>query len=390
MAEKILEAIDSLRAEEASIQTLFGGLGTKMGTFKAAPSQMLEAQRLIEGARKSRRGLRMMEEALTTSDFPLLFADILDRTLLGYYRETTPTWQSYCHRSTVPDFRNVKRFAVDGAESTLPPVKERGEYREAPLQDKKDEYAVTKFGRRIDLSWETLIDDDLDAFTRTPERLARAARRSEMKFATELFVGKKGPHEKLYKTSFKNIIEHGTEKNPPLSIEGLQAAMLTLAEMKDFDGEPINIDAITLVVPPALTVTAKNILNAQQIWVNNEGGNEKQRLIAENWMKNNVTLQVESYIPIVASEEHGSTSWFLFASPGEGRPAIEMGFLRGYEDPSLYERAPTSRRIGGGGDALESFDDDSYAWRIRHVLGGTRLVETGGFKATVASNGSGA
>lgn len=385
MAEKILEAVESLRADEASIQNLFGGIGTKLGTYKASPQQMMEAHHLIEGARKSRRGMRLMEEALTTSDFPLLFADILDRTLLGYYRETTPTWQLYCHRSTVPDFRNVKRFAVDGAESVLPPVKERGEYREAPLQDKKDEYAVTKFGRRIDLSWETLIDDDLDAFTRTPERLARAARRSEMKFATELFVGKKGPHEKLYKTSFKNTVEG----NPPLSIEALQKAMLVMAEMKDFDGEPINIDAITLVVPPALKVTAKNILNAQQIWVNNEGGTTEQRLIAENWMKNDVTLAVESYIPIVASEEHGSTSWFLFASPGEGRPAIEMGFLRGYEDPSLYERAPTSRRIGGGGDALESFDDDSYAWRIRHVLGGTRLVETGGFKATVASNGSG-
>jgi len=386
MAEKILEAVESLRAEEASIQNLFGGLGTKLGTFKASPQQLMEAQGLIAGAQKTRRGMRLMEEALTTSDFPLLFADILDRTLLGYYRETTPTWQMYCHRSTVPDFRNVKRFAVDGAESTLPPLKERGEYREAPLQDKKDEYAVTKFGRRIDLSWETLIDDDLDAFTRTPERLARAARRSEMKFATELFVGKKGPHEKLYKTSFKNVVTG----NPALSIEALQQAMLVMAEMKDFDGEPINIDAITLVVPPALKVTAKNILNAQQIWVNNEGGTEKQRLIAENWMKNEVTLAVESYIPIVATEEHGSTSWFLFASPGEGRPAIEMGFLRGYEDPSLYERAPTSRRIGGGGDALESFDDDSYAWRIRHVLGGTRLVETGGFKATVASNGSGA
>lgn len=390
MAEKILEAVESLRAQEASVQNLFGGLGNRFGTYKASPGQMMEAQRLIEGARKTRRGLRLMEEALTTADFPLLFADILDRTLLGYYRETTPTWQMYCHRSTVPDFRNVKRFAVDGAESTLPPVKERGEYKEAPLNDKKDEYSVTKFGRRIDLSWETLIDDDLDAFTRTPERLARAARRSEMKFATELFVNKSGPHTSLYKTSFKNLIKHGTENNPALSIEALQAAMLTLAEMKDFDGEPINVDAITLVVPPALQVTAKNILNAQQIWVNNEGGNEKQRLIAENWMKNQVTLAVESYIPVVASEANGSTSWFLFASPGEGRPAIEMGFLRGYEDPSLYERAPTSRRIGGGGDALESFDEDSYAWRIRHVLGGTRLVETGGFKATVASNGTGA
>lgn len=385
MAEKILEVVENLRAEQASVQKLFGGIGTKLGTYKASPADLLEAQNIITEANRTRRGMRILEEAMTTSDFPLLFADIIDRTLLGYYRETTPTWQSYCHRSTVPDFRNVKRFAVDGAESVLPAIKERGEYKEAPLQDKKDEYAVTKFGRRISLSWETLIDDDLSAFQRTPERLARAARRSEMKFATELFIDKNGPHAKLYKESFKNLLEKG----PVLSIESLQKAMLLLAEMVDFDGEPINIDAITLVVPPALAITAKNILNATQIWIINEGGTEKQKLQAENWMKNNVTLEVESYIPHVATAENGNTCWFLFASPNEGRPAIEMGFLRGYEDPSLYERAPTSRRIGGGGDALESFDEDDYAWRIRHVLGGTRLVETGGQKATVASTGKG-
>lgn len=105
-------------------------------------------------------------------------------------------------------------------------------------------------------------------------------------------------------------------------------------------------------------------------------------------MKNEVNLQVEPYIPHVAGE-NGSTMWSLFTSPQTGRPALDLGFLRGYEEPSLYERAPNARRIGGGGDVNESFEDDSVAWRIRHVLGGTQLTSTGGQKATVASNGSG-
>lgn len=385
MAEKTLEVVQNLRAQEASVQRMFGGLGNRLRDVRPDPQLLLEAHHFIEDIEKGRRKMWQLEEALSTSDFPLLFADILDRQLLGYFRETTPTWQAYCHRSTVPDFRNVKRFAVDGAESVLPAIKERGEYKEAPLIDRKDEYAVTKFGRRIDLSWESIIDDDLDAFRRTPERLARAARRSESKFATELWVDSKGPSAKLYKAEFKNVVE----ANPVLSIESLQKAMLLLSEQRDFDGEPIVMDAVTLVVPPALEITAKNILNAVQIWITNEGGTEKEKLQAMNWMKNRVTLQVEPYIPIVASKENGSTMWALFADPNQGRPAIEMGFLRGYEDPSLYEKAPTSRRLGGGGDALESFDEDSYAWRIRHVLGGTRLVETGGAKATVASSGKG-
>lgn len=389
MAE-LLEVIENLRGGEAEVSRLFNGDdGTRMRDQRHRINQesLVVAAEFMHDVQVGKRPMHHLKEAMTTSDFPILFADILDRQLLGYYQETAPTWRAYCRESRVPDFRNVKRFAVDGAESALPDVGEREEYPEDKLLESKDEYAVKKTGRRIDLSWEAIINDDLDAFLRTPERLARAARRTESKFATELFVDTKGPHASLYTAEHKNIVE----KNPVLSIEGLQKAMVLLSEMVDVDGEPIVVDMVTLVVPPALKVTAQNILNATLIDITTEGGTEKQRIRAQNWMRNGLSVQVEPYIPHVASKEHGNTSWFLFAEPSVGRPALEMGFLRGFEQPSLYEKVSDARRIGGGGgEPMESFDDDSRAWRIRHVLGGTRLLETGGAKATVASNGSGA
>lgn len=381
-----LELVETLRAEEASVQRAFGGEGRRVSDVTSNPRALREAAEMILEAERTRRGQYLLKEAMTTSDFPLLFADIFDRQMLGFYEETKPTWQTYCRRGVVPDLRNVKRFAVDGAESVLPEVDQLEEYPEAPLAESVDEFNVRKYGRRIDMSWETMINDDFDSFRRNPERLARAARRSEAKFATELFVDAEGPHASLYTAGFKNIIT----KNAVLSIEGLQTAFQVLSEQVDEDEEPILLEVVTLVVPPALVVTAENIINAIQIDITTEGGTEKQRLQAVNWMKNKVNLQVEPYIPNVASTKNGNTSWFLFGSPSVGRSALELGFLRGYEQPSLYERAPNARRIGGGGEVAESFEDDSIAWRIRHVLGGTRLTETGGAKSTVASNGSGA
>jgi hypothetical protein len=83
----------------------------------------------------------------------------------------------------VPDFRTVKRYQVDGAEGKLLEVPELTEYPDASLDDTLTaSYAVKKYGRRIDLSWETLINDDLGAFRDLPERLAKAARRSEDRF----------------------------------------------------------------------------------------------------------------------------------------------------------------------------------------------------------------
>lgn len=397
---EMLELIENLNREQAEITNLFeSGLGDRVGerAFQRAGDprynrKLLEAANFLHDVERGRRKPHQFQEAMTTSDFPLLFSDIIDRQLLGYFNEIEPVFEKYVRVGRVRDFKKAKRYAVDGAEKTLEEVKERTEYPEAALKDRADELSVSKFGRRIDLSWEALINDDLDAFSRTPERLARAARRSEQKKAAELWIDKNGPHASLYKAEFENII-HDKEgvPNPAFGIEGLQAALLNLSKMVDFDGEPISVDMVTLVVPPALEVIASNVLSASEVFLKGEGGTEKEILRANNWLKNKVQLVVDPWIPIIAKTAHGESTWGLFADPNVSRPAIELVKLLGYEEPSLYERLPNARRIGGGGgEVMESFEDDSRAWRIRHVLGGARLTNTGGAKATVASNGAGA
>lgn len=382
----VLEVIERMRGAEADVRSLFGGEdGTRIQAGRHSEQELAEAAQFLGEIRSGKRKFWQFEEAMSTSDFPVLMGDILDRQLVGSYQSIDPTWQAYIKKGSVRDFRKVKRVAVDGAESVLGKVGEQSPYPESEVADKKDEYAVSKFGRRLSIDWEDLINDDLGGLDNLPGRLALAARRTEQKMACELWIGTKGPNEVLYKAEFKNTIE----KNPVLSIAGLQTGLLTLAEMKDFDGEPIATEAVTLVVPPALEVTANNILHAISIDVNEFGGTEKQRLRAQNWMQNKLQLVVDPYIPVVASAENGNTTWGLFANPNTSRPAAELGFLRGYEIPSLYEKAPDARQVGGG-EVRESFDNDTYAYRVRHVLGGTQFINTGGFKATVASSGKGA
>jgi hypothetical protein len=162
--------------------------------------------------------------------------------------------------------------------------------------------------------------------------------------------------------------------------------MQVLAAQKDADGRPINITAAVLVVPPALAITAQNILNALQIEMTEAGGTAGQKIVAQNWMKNAVRLVVNYEIPNIATT-NGNTSWFLFQDPNVGRPALEMGFLRGHVEPEIFMKEPNARRVGGGvvnpldGD----FETDSVEYKVRHVLGGTTMDP----KAAVASNGSG-
>ncbi|PKN91101.1 MAG: hypothetical protein CVU44_21020 [Chloroflexi bacterium HGW-Chloroflexi-6] len=383
---ELLELVESIRAEEASVQRLFQGEGTGIRHGNLRQRQDYQ-QRLAEAAKfmadivKGRRSMRQLQEAMTTSDFPYLFGDILDRQVLASYREAGATYRNYVKMSRVRDFRTVKRFSVYGADQILPGVKQKEEY---PI-DKMEEnspftYSVSKFGRKLGLTWETFVNDDLDSLTDMPVRLGRAARRSEQKFVTQLHVDANGPHASFYTVGNKNIVTG----NPALSIAGLTTALEKLTEQVDEKGEPIVIEMVELVVPPSLEVTAQNILNALQIEYTEKGGTSNQKITSANWMKNKFRLNVDHYIPLVASSANGKTSWFLFGNPDNGRPALELGHLIGHEEPEIFMKAPNSVRASGGSEEFD-FDTDTREYKVRHVFGGSRLDP----KMTQASNGSG-
>lgn len=390
MAIEFLQLIETMRAEEASFDRLYDKDEVSPRTIRKRANYgalLVEASNLIISARRSALGKHYFQEAMKTSDFPQLMADVLDRQLYASYMETAQAWSAYCRRSTVPDFRDVKRFAVDGAEGRLPSVGEKVIYSPNVLSETKYSYAVTKYGRTLNWSWESFTNDDLDALgASSPARLGKAARRSEDYFATGLHVDSNGPHASLYTSGNKNIINTtngAATTNPVLGVAGLQDAFTVMGLQLDADSEPIGIDGVILEVPPSLEVTAQNLLNATQVIVGADTG--EQRIVTSNWMKAKVTLVVNPYIPVIATT-NGKKTWFVHANPNSGRPAMEFGLLRGHESPELFMKLQNQVRVGGGGSGFDgSFEDDTIAYKVRHVFGGSRIDG----KSTVGSNGSG-
>lgn len=383
-----LETIESIRAEEADTRRIFQGEeGRSIRGLRRTDarylSRLAEAAGFISEIMQGKRPAYHLRETMTTSDFPLLFGDILDRQLLGAYQEAPYSWNQVVRRRTVSDFRTVNRFTIDGAEAGLEVVPEQGEYPAAALSEGRYQYSVAKYGRRLPFSWESMINDDLDALRDIPDRLGRAARRTEERFVTNLFFQSTGPRSAFISAGNGNLITG----NPALSITALQDAMTLIASQTDTDGEPIAIEMMTLWVPPALEIVASNIMNAVQLEIG-DSTSTTPRLVTTNWMRSRFRLAVGYYIPqIVTTGSRGNTSWMLVANPSVGRPAAELGFLRGHETPEVWIKSANAQRAGGGTvDAMDGdFDTDSIQYRVRHVLGGTLMDP----KAAVGSNGSG-
>ena len=327
-------------------------------------------------------GLIRVSEAMTTSDFPYLTGDVLDRMLLARYREFPAAWRQFAKVvTTLRDFRTVRRIAADGLEGQWGAIPEMDEVEYGANSETSYTYAPAKYGKAAKLSFEAMMNDDLGAFEDIPNRLGRGGARTVAKFVTGLYVGASGPHSSLYTSGNANIVTG----NPVLSVAALNTAWGILRSMKDTDGEPIMVEAAVLVVPPTLEVTARNIINAIQVFMTNTGGASGQELQVNNWIGGSLSLVVDPYIPVVASTANGSTSWFLFAAQAVGRPALEVGFVRGFQEPVLYQKLANTIRVGGGSDQMAGdFATMSQEYKGVLAFGGTRLDA----KATVASNGS--
>jgi hypothetical protein len=384
----------------ASTANLFSGDGANLSRATRRRESHEYRQRLAGLSRVYRgmlegsdRAKLAFKEAMSRSDFNYLFGDILDRQLLASYQTRAPQWPSYAKRGRVRDFRTVKRYTLDGGEAVLNEVKELAPYKLRTVTDAAYEYSVKKYGDQIAVSWEAIVNDDLDALSDLPTRLGNAARRTEERFAAALFSDSSGPNSTFFSAGNRNIINSTVvgstvTANPPLSITALQQAMQVLMQQRDTDGGPIYVEGMTLVVPPALMVPAQNILNATQIHAALGGGDGtgNDQLLTNNWMRNQLTLVVNPWLPLVNTTS-GNTAWYLFANPGVGRPAMEIGFLQGHETPELWVRSPNAMRVGGGPVSPEEgdFEHDAVQYRVRMVLGGVLMDP----KSSIASTGAG-
>jgi hypothetical protein len=157
------------------------GWSSVSGKVKADESKIASAIDLLENKAGDPAYVHefKMKEAITTSDFPYLFGQVLERDILARYQTAPTDWQPYTKMRNVKDFRIVDIHKVQGNDNILPEVAQKGEYLVSPMSDFYYSLAVKKYGRQFDISWESVINDYYAAFGDLPQRFADAAINTE-------------------------------------------------------------------------------------------------------------------------------------------------------------------------------------------------------------------
>ena len=319
------------------------------------------------------RRLVALEEAMSTSDFPYLFGDTIDKKMVANFKTQKSDLQQIMRKATLPNFLTVKRFRMDGLAGRLQNVPEMDAYHAAELSEDQVSYAILKWGKQVGFSWEAWLNDDIGAFSDIAQRLADAARATEDYLATSILVNSSGPITANFNTVGSAV----------LSIAALEAGVEAMDAYTDPDSsEPVETFPVYLVVPPALRMTALRILNADAVVI--AGTTDAQTPNINSLKSLGLKLIIDPWLPIV-NTTNGSTNWYLFTEPSN-LAFGEIGRLRGHETPEIFQKMSDQTRVGGGASSPfdGSFDNDSIEWKVRHCVNAVALNKYAGYASTGA------
>lgn len=291
------------------------------------------AREVLERRGENIRGLNAVEivgRAFTSSsDFPVILENVMHQTLLADYGVASDVWSSFCAVGSVGDFREWKRKRR-GAIGNLPVVYENGEYTTAAIPDAEaNGIYVETYGQMINVSRKMIVNDDLDAFTRLPADLARAAARTiEAKvFAVLVANPVMADGNALFSANHGNLVASGS--GAVISVATVDAIRQLMALQKD----PASKDFLGLRPSVVLCSLA-------------QGG--QARVVNEaQYDVDSTKFQVPNrsrglFTSVIDSPRLSGNGWYVFANPAE-YAAIEVAFLDGMQAPRLEMQNGWSR-----------------------------------------------
>lgn len=280
----------------------------------------------ISAKGKDKRDVVAAAFTQSTSDFPILLTDAIHRVLLSSYVVQALTWQRFCKRGQVSDFREHNRFRV-GSLGNLQRKNELGEYKSVHIPDgEKSSISAETKGFIINLSREMIINDDLGAFTDQAAAMGRSAARTVEADVYALITSNNGlgpvlqDGKTLFHADHGNVVGAGAL---PTSASFNDFSVL-MAQQKDVSGNDfLDLRPAVWLGPIGQLATAKLVNESQY-----EPGPGK------NSMTPNISLGL--FRDIVGSPRLQGTRHYAFADVNEA-PALEVAFLDGVDSPYIEQ-----------------------------------------------------
>lgn len=284
------------------------------------------------------RGMSKLEIAgralHATGDFPIITADVANKTLRQGYENAGRTFQAWARQTSAPDFKDIKRVQLGEAPS-LEKVLEAGEFTRGTVAEGQEKYRLFTYGKVVGVTRQLLINDDLSAFSRIPELFGRAAADLESELVYGLLVSNPvmADGQTVFSAPHNNVGTAGA-----ITIASLSEARKKMRQQKGLAGRYINVQPRYLIVGPDRETEAQQLLNND--YVPNT--------------QNNINPFAGATLQLIVDPRLEGGRWYVAADPSQ-IDTLEYAYLDGQ-----------------GGVVIETqmgFNVDGMEIKVRHDFG---------------------
>jgi hypothetical protein len=278
----------------------------------------------------------------STSDFPLLLADVANKSLMNAYQVVPQIWRQIALASSVSDFKTINMLKL-GSFSSLSTIVEGAEYTQGTFSEEREQLTASTKGRYVQVTRQMIINDDLNGLTRMASMLGQAAARTVNNDVIGVLTanGNMSDGNALFSTQHSNYQGTGSA----ISVATLGAARAAMRTQRDASGvDYVEFDPRLLLVPVGKEDHARTVIESTY---NTDTTAQLKKNIISGWSP----LQVLSH-PLL--DANSSTAWYLLADPSIA-PVVEIAFLDGQQSPYIAQE--------------EEFLTDAVRWKVRMDYG---------------------
>lgn len=272
----------------------------------------------------------------STSDFPSILADVAGKSLRAGYEAVDSQWRLIAARRTAADFKAQKELILDSS-SRLEKVAESGEFTRGKLVEGKEQWALSTYGRIISITRQAVINDDLGAFTRTPQLLGQEVAMLEADTVYGIVIANPvmADGNAVFHVNHTNLIAVGTA----ISVDSMGAMRVLLMTQKSPGLKVLGVQPRYLLAPAAKAQLAEQYTSASYVAA----------------QQSSINPLAGRIIPIIEArlDASSATAWYFFADPNMPNGVVLIyAYLEGQEGPYTETR--------------NGFDVDGVEVKIRH------------------------
>ena len=259
----------------------------------------------------------------SSGDFTRILSNTAEKAMLRGAEESDETFQEWTRVGQLSDFKIASRVDL-GTFPSLKEVREGAEYHYATMGDRAEQIQLATYGSMFSITRKSIINDDLDAFTRIPRKMGRAAIRTVGDLVYAILTSNPAMSDgvTVFHADHNNLLS--ASGISPSSVGAMRVAM---ARQKDGNAN-LNIRLAHLLVPSELEDLANQVRTSE-----NDFTTSAKNQTVPNPVRNSFNVISDSRL-----SDFSTTSWFG-AADGNIHDTIEVAYLDGNTMPVLEQQS---------------------------------------------------